>query len=60
MRKTFVFVVLAVMCVASAAVAAQVEKQEGAKVHWLTDFNAGLRQAKLQNKPILLDFFNPN
>lgn len=30
------------------------------KVSWLTDMDKALEQAKKTNKPVLLDFFNPN
>jgi len=29
------------------------------KIEWLTDFNEAMALAKQENKPVLLDFFNP-
>ena len=29
-------------------------------VYWLPDFDKARNRAKAENKPILLDFFNPN
>ncbi|MGB6066035.1 MAG: hypothetical protein WBG50_14640 [Desulfomonilaceae bacterium] len=61
MKKSFVLVVITALCAAAfTAGASQAQKQEAPRVHWLTDLGAGLRQAKLENKPVLLDFFNPN
>lgn len=28
-------------------------------MNWETDFNQALRRSKAENKPVLLDFFNP-
>ena len=28
-------------------------------VHWETDFKAALRRAKTEERPVLLDFYNP-
>lgn len=30
------------------------------KISWITDMDKALEQAKAANKPVLLDFFNPN
>ena len=29
------------------------------KVHWQTDLTAALKQAKVEDRLVLLDFFNP-
>jgi hypothetical protein len=29
-------------------------------IQWLTSFSEGLSAAKAKNKPVFLDFFNPN
>jgi len=42
------------------AVGSQAEKQEASEVQWLTDMRTALQRAKSENKPIFLDFFNPN
>ncbi len=61
MKTSLVLVLLAVLCVAAfTAAASQTQKQEAPGVHWLTDLGAGLKQAKSENKPVLVDFFNPN
>jgi len=31
----------------------------GKILHWESDFNQALTRAKAENKPVLLDFFNP-
>ena len=30
-----------------------------AEIHWSDDMNAALTRAKIEGKPVLLDFFNP-
>ena len=30
------------------------------KIMWVTDMDSALERAKAENKPVLLDFFNPN
>lgn len=30
-----------------------------AEISWVTSFADGLAQAKVDNKPVLVDFFNP-
>jgi hypothetical protein len=29
------------------------------KVYWQTDLSAALKQAKVESRPVLLDFYNP-
>jgi hypothetical protein len=53
---TFVFLCMAFLM----AVPAQAQKQEASAIQWLTDMGTALQRAKSENKPILLDFFNPN
>ena len=48
-------VALALFLVFAAAPAAQAQAHRG-KIRWVGDFNAGLRQAKSTNKPIMLFF----
>ncbi|OPX93772.1 MAG: hypothetical protein A4E62_00225 [Syntrophorhabdus sp. PtaU1.Bin002] len=31
----------------------------GNTIHWETDYGAALKKAQSEQKPILLDFFNP-
>ncbi len=42
------------------ALSSQEQKEEGAGIKWLTDMGTALQKAKSENKPILLDFFNPS
>jgi len=30
-----------------------------AKIDWITDMDEALKRARAENKPVLLDFFNP-
>jgi thiol:disulfide interchange protein len=36
------------------------EEQMSEKIRWEKDLNEALNIARGQNKPVLLDFFNPN
>jgi len=61
MKKSSLLVALAVFCAtALVAVSSQAQKQEASEIQWLTDMGTALQRAKSENKPILLDFFNPN
>ena len=61
MKKSSVIVALMVFCSAALmAVNSQAQKQEGSEIQWLTDMRTALKRAKAENKPIFLDFFNPN
>ena len=52
---------LMVLCGATlVAVSSQEQKEEASGIRWLTDMGTALERAKSDNKPILLDFFNPN
>jgi len=42
------------------AVGSEAQKQETSEIQWLTDFGTALKRAKSENKPIFLDFFNPD
>jgi hypothetical protein len=33
---------------------------QGKGIEWLTNFDEALARAKAENKPVYLDFFNPN
>jgi hypothetical protein len=60
MRKLVLFLVLLAFSIgASAASATEPQKQGGSKINWLADMDQAVKQAKAQNKPILVDFFNP-
>ena len=61
MKKSSVFVALMVFCAAAlVAASSQAQKQEASEIQWLTDMRTALKRAKSENKPIFLDFFNPN
>jgi hypothetical protein len=62
MKKSYVLGSFAVLCAAilAVAVASQAQKQEAPGIQWLTDMGTALQRAKSENKPILLEFFNPN
>jgi thiol:disulfide interchange protein len=61
MKKSSVLVALVVFCAATlVAVSSQAQKQEASEIQWLTDMGTALKRAKSENKPIFLDFFNPN
>ncbi|MGO9571385.1 MAG: hypothetical protein ACLP5H_27990 [Desulfomonilaceae bacterium] len=61
MKKSSVILAVVVFCAAAlAAVGSQAQKQGAPEVQWLTDMGTALQRAKSENKPILLDFFNPN
>jgi len=60
MRKLVLFLVLTVLSIsASAALAAEPQKPGDSKINWLTSMDQAVEQAKAQDKPILIDFFNP-
>ncbi len=42
-----------------AAVSSQEQEQKEPGIQWLSDVGSALQKAKSENKPILLDFFNP-
>ncbi len=61
MTRSSVLVALMIFCAtALVAVGSQAQKQEASEIQWLTDMGTALKRAKLENKPIFLDFFNPN
>jgi hypothetical protein len=61
MKRSSVIVALVVFFASAlAAAGSQADKQEASEVQWLTDMGTALKRAKSENKPILLDFFNPN
>jgi hypothetical protein len=61
MKRSSVLVALVVFCAATlVAIPSQAQKQEASEIQWLTDMGTALQRAKSENKPILLDFFNPN
>ena len=33
---------------------------QGQGIQWVTNFDEALAKAKAENKPVFLDFFNPN
>ena len=59
--KTFLLItaLVAFAFTAGIAIAAEAKEGEAAKIEWLTSLDQAVEQAKAQNKPILLDFFNP-
>ena len=60
MRKLVFFVFLTVCSISASVLAAEPQKQGDSKISWLTDLRQAIEQAKAQDKPVLLDFFNPN
>jgi hypothetical protein len=61
MKKASVLVALLVFCAAAlVATSSHAQKQEASEIQWLTDMGTALKRAKSENKPIFLDFFNPN
>jgi thiol:disulfide interchange protein len=60
MRKLVLFLALLVFSIGvSAASAAESQKQGDSQINWLASMDQAVEQAKAQNKPILVDFFNP-
>jgi hypothetical protein len=60
MRKLVLFLALLVFSTAASAVpAAELQKQGSSQIKWLASLDQAVEQAKAQNKPILIDFFNP-
>ncbi len=60
MRKFLLFfAVIVFSALAAAAMAEEATKKEGSQIAWLSSMDQAIEQAKTQNKPILLDFFNP-
>jgi hypothetical protein len=62
MKKLYVLGLVVALCAAvlAVAVSSQAQEQEASGIQWLTDMGTALSKAKSENKPILLDFFNPN
>jgi hypothetical protein len=61
MKKLLILTASVFLCIAAVvAISAQVQKQEASGIKWLTDMETALQRAKSENKPILLEFFNPN
>jgi hypothetical protein len=61
MNKILVMVTLLAFSISlTAATASEPKKTEGAGIQWLTSLDQAIKQAKAENKPILLDFFNPS
>ena len=60
MQKSVLYlVVLTVFTVTFPVAAAESQKQSGSQINWLNSIDQAIEQAKAQNKPILIDFFNP-
>jgi hypothetical protein len=59
MRKLVFLVVLTVFSISASALAAEPQKPGASKINWLSSIDQAVEQAKAQDKPILIDFFNP-
>ncbi len=59
MRKLILCAVFIVLGISASALAAEPLKHDGVKINWLTSMDQAIEQAKAQNKPIFMDFFNP-
>ncbi len=59
MRKLVFLLVLAVFSVSASALAVEPQKPAESKINWLTSIDRAIEQSKAQDKPILMDFFNP-
>ena len=60
MRKLVFFLVLTVLSVTTlAASAAEPQTPNVSQIDWQTRMDGAIQQAKVQNKLILMDFFNP-
>ena len=40
--------------------AGETSGQSGRGIQWMTNFDEALARGRAENKPVLLDFFNPN
>ncbi len=61
MNKILLMLTLVAFAISiSAATASDPKKTEGSGIHWLTSMDQAVKLAKAENKPILLDFFNPS
>jgi len=61
MKNLFgVIIMLALFAQGEIAVTADNSKQETRQIQWLTSLDKALAKAKSENKPVFLDFFNPN
>ncbi len=59
MRKLVLYAVLLVFGIGANVLAAEPPTQGGSKINWLTSIDQAIEQAKAQDKPILMNFFNP-
>ncbi len=61
MKKLLILTALMVLCAAAlVTVSSQAQQHEASEIQWFSDMGTALQRAKSENKPILLDFFNPN
>lgn len=61
MNKILLIVtLLAFLISVTAATASEPKKTGGTGIQWLTSMDQAVKRAKAENRPILLDFFNPN
>jgi hypothetical protein len=60
MRKLVLCVVLIVFGIGASALVGEPLEPGGSKINWLTSMGGAIEQARAQDKPILMDFFNPN
>jgi hypothetical protein len=59
MRKLVFVLVAAVFSITASALAAEPQKPADSGINWLGGMDQAVEQAKAQDKPILVDFFNP-
>ncbi|MBI4962447.1 MAG: hypothetical protein HY913_04155 [Desulfomonile tiedjei] len=61
MKTSFCIMVMVALFAQGAVVIAEDGSSEGTgQIKWLNGIDAALSQAKSENKPVFLDFFNPN
>jgi hypothetical protein len=61
MRIVSVLLVVAALAWHAEAIGAgEAPGESGRGIQWMTDFDEALARGRAENKPVLLDFFNPN
>ena len=57
--KVFLIVIAVALVLAVSAAPGASEESKPAQIPWVSSFDTALQLAKQQDKPILLDFYNP-
>jgi thiol:disulfide interchange protein len=59
-RNLLTAILIAFSLSLTVAMASEPMKTQSSEIQWLTSMDQAIKRAQAENKPILLDFFNPN